>query len=117
MLLIKSEPTLCLPGHRLLLYCGLCGVDGTSCLSRKGGAHPRDGYSFDAERRLQQKAGTQEGYGLRGIRERIELVGGTFHLESQAGRGTQLSVTVTRTGMATPGRWDTQQRVAISEQG
>ncbi len=76
-----------------------------------------NGCGFDAERRLQQKAGTQEGYGLRGIRERIEMVGGTFHLESQAGRGTQLSVTVTRTGMATPGRWDTQQRVAISEQG
>jgi len=76
-----------------------------------------NGCGFDAEHRLQQKAGTQEGYGLRGIRERIELVGGNFHLESQAGRGTQLSVTVTRTGMATPGQRDTQQRVAISEQG
>ena len=59
-----------------------------------------NGCGFDAERRLQQKAGTQEEYGLRGIRERIELVGGTFHLESQSVRGTQLSVTVTRTGSA-----------------
>ena len=72
---------------------------------------------FDAERRLQQKAGTQEEYGLREIRERIELVGGTFHLESQSGRGKQLSVTVTRTGIATHGQRDTQQRLAISEQG
>ena len=76
-----------------------------------------NGCGFDAERRLQQKAGTQEGYGLRGIRERIELVGGNLQLESQAGRGTRLSVTVTRTGIATPGQQDTQQRVAISEQG
>ena len=76
-----------------------------------------NGCGFDAERRLQQKAGTQEGYGLQGIRERIELVGGNLQLESQAGRGTRLSVTVTRTGIATPGQRDTQQRVAISEQG
>ncbi len=76
-----------------------------------------NGCGFDAEQQLQQKAPPEEGFGLRGIRERIELVGGTFHLESQAGRGTQLSVTVTRTGMATPGQRDTQQCVAISERG
>src|SRR2546423_14117877 len=76
-----------------------------------------NGCGFDAERRLLQKAPPEEGFGLRGIRERIELVGGTLQLESQAGRGTQLSVTVTRTGMATPIQQDTQQRVAISEQG
>src|SRR5712691_8942989 len=72
-----------------------------------------NGCGFDAERRLQQKAPPEEGFGLRGIRERIELVGGTFHLESQAGRGTQLSVTVTRIGMATHIQQDTQSRVAI----
>ena len=76
-----------------------------------------NGCGFDSVRRLQQKAGTQEGYGLRGIRGRIELVGGNFHLESQAGRGTQLSVTVISTGMATHIQRDTQPRVAISEQG
>src|SRR5207248_3134481 len=56
-----------------------------------------NGCGFDAEHRLQQKALPEEGFGLRGIRERMELVGGTLQLESQAGRGTQLSVTVTRT--------------------
>lgn len=73
-----------------------------------------NGCGFEAERILQQKAMPLGGYGLRGIRERIELVGGTFHLESQADRGTQLSVTVTRTGMATPLQRDTPQRVVVS---
>jgi signal transduction histidine kinase len=74
-----------------------------------------NGCGFDAEHRLQQKAGTQEGYGLRGIRERIELVGGTFHLESQAGHGTQLLVTVTRTGLATRIQRDMAPRFAVSK--
>ena len=73
-----------------------------------------NGCGFEAERILQQKAMPLGGYGLRGIRERIELVGGTFHLESQADRGTQLSVIVTRTGMATPFQRDTPQRVVVS---
>ena len=73
-----------------------------------------NGCGFDTERRLQQPAKPQEGYGLRGIRERIELVGGNFYLESQAGRGTQLSVTVTRTGIAPHIQRDTPQRVAVS---
>ena len=73
-----------------------------------------NGCGFEAERILQQKAMPLGGYGLRGIRERIELVGGTFHLESQADRGTQLSVTVTRIGMATPLQRDTPQRVVVS---
>ncbi|MFL5662776.1 MAG: sensor histidine kinase [Ktedonobacteraceae bacterium] len=74
-----------------------------------------NGCGFDTERLLQQKAGSQEGYGLRGIRERIELVGGTFHLESQAGSGTQLLVTVTRTGLATRIQRDMPQRVVVSK--
>ena len=75
-----------------------------------------NGCGFDAERGLQQKALPEEGFGLRGIRERIELAGGIFHLESQAGHGTQLSVTVPRTGTATPIQRDTQQRVALRGQ-
>ncbi len=74
-----------------------------------------NGRGFDAERRLRQKTGSQEGYGLRGIQERIALVGGAFHLESQAGSGTRLLVTVTRTGLATPIQKDTPQRVAVSK--
>jgi signal transduction histidine kinase len=74
-----------------------------------------NGCGFDAEHRLQQKAGTQDGYGLQGIRERIELVGGTFHLESQAGSGTRLLVTVARTGLAAHIQRGMSQRVAVSE--
>jgi signal transduction histidine kinase len=74
-----------------------------------------NGCGFDTERRLQQGTRTLEGYGLRGIRERLELVGGTFHLESQAGSGTQLLVTVTRTGLATCIQRDIPQRVAVSK--
>ena len=74
-----------------------------------------NGCGFDTEHRLQQKAGTQEGYGLRGIHERIELVGGTFHLESQVGSGTQLLVTVTRTGLAARIQRDMPQRVIVSK--
>jgi len=74
-----------------------------------------NGRGFDAERRLQLKAVSQERYGLRGIQERIELVGGTFHLESHAGRGTQLLVTVPRTGLAMPILRATPGRVAVSK--
>jgi signal transduction histidine kinase len=74
-----------------------------------------NGRGIDAEHRLQQEARTQEGYGLRGIRERLELVGGTFHLESQAGSGTRLLVTVTRTGLAAHIQRDMPQRVAVSK--
>ena len=74
-----------------------------------------NGCGFDTERRLQQKDGTQEGYGLRGIRERIALVGGTFHLESRPGRGTQLLITVTKTGLATRIQRDMPQRVVVSK--
>lgn len=59
-----------------------------------------NGRGLDAGHGSRQKATPEEGYGLRGIRERLELVGGSLHLESEPGRGTQLSVTVTRTGMA-----------------
>jgi signal transduction histidine kinase len=72
-----------------------------------------NGCGFDAERRLQQKVLPQEGYGLRGIQERIELVGGTFQLESQAGRGTRLLVTVARTGLAMHNQRNAPQRVVV----
>jgi signal transduction histidine kinase len=75
-----------------------------------------NGCGFDAERRLWQKAGSQERYGLQGIRERLELVGGTFHLESRLGRGTQLLVTVTRTGLGTPIQKNTPQGAAVSKE-
>lgn len=52
------------------------------------------GCGFDVRQRLPQSGTPQGAYGLRGIQERVELLGGTFHLESQAGSGTSLLVTV-----------------------
>lgn len=73
-----------------------------------------NGRGFDAGPASQQKAMPEEGYGLRGIRERLELVGGSFYLESQAGSGTHLLVTVTRTGLATLILGDTPQHAGVS---
>lgn len=48
-----------------------------------------DGQGFSTAR-------TPEGYGLRGMRERLELVGGVLRLESAPGRGTRLDVDLPR---------------------
>ena len=73
-----------------------------------------NGCGFDAGGRLQEKGVLQEEYGLWGIRERIELAGGTFQVESQAGSGTQLSVTVPRIGRAAPVHQDELEQVGGS---
>jgi signal transduction histidine kinase len=73
-----------------------------------------DGCGFDAAAWLQHPERLEEGYGLRGMRERLELVGGSFHLQSQPGRGTQLSVTVPGTGMALPVYRDGLPHAAVS---
>jgi signal transduction histidine kinase len=61
-----------------------------------------DGCGFDAEQGLPQLTISQERYGLRGMQERIELVGGSFSLNSQVGDGTHLLVTVARRGPVPP---------------
>jgi signal transduction histidine kinase len=38
------------------------------------------------------------GYGLLGMRERVQLVAGTVHIDSSPGAGTRLTVTVPRGG-------------------
>ncbi len=48
-----------------------------------------DGQGFDAPRVLQSD---QQGLGLLGMQERVELLGGCFELNSTPGRGTQLHV-------------------------
>jgi signal transduction histidine kinase len=42
------------------------------------------------------------GYGLAGMRERLELVGGALRVEAAPGRGTRLTVTVPRSTVDTP---------------
>lgn len=51
-----------------------------------------DGSGFDTAKLYQDSLDKLGGYGLQGIRERLELVGGHFQLESAPGRGTTLKV-------------------------
>jgi PAS domain S-box-containing protein len=51
-----------------------------------------DGKSFQAERVLHAKGGKR--LGLLGMRERVEMIGGTFDVESAPGRGTTIQVEI-----------------------
>ena len=51
-----------------------------------------DGKSFDMERVLQTKG--RKRLGLLGMRERVEMVGGTFCVESAPGKGTTIVVEI-----------------------
>ena len=60
-------------------------------------ARPDDAKGFDQERVLAREAdvGVEGGhFGLRGIQDRVAMLGGTFALESAPGRGTSLTVTL-----------------------
>ncbi|GER87610.1 hypothetical protein KDW_17720 [Dictyobacter vulcani] len=54
-----------------------------------------DGIGFDATTPKKQQPG-QESYGLRGMQERLTLLGGTFQLISAPGQGTRLTALVKR---------------------
>ncbi|MFO7715058.1 sensor histidine kinase [Desulfosarcina sp.] len=49
-----------------------------------------DGRGFDAEEVLSEKD-PLSGYGLTAMRERCEIFGGSFHIESHLGRGTRIN--------------------------
>ena len=51
-----------------------------------------DGKSFSVERQLHAKTGKR--LGLLGMRERVEMVGGTFCVESTPGKGTTIQVAI-----------------------
>ena len=51
-----------------------------------------DGKSFQAERVLHGKGGKR--LGLLGMRERVEMIGGTFGIESAPGQGTTIQVVI-----------------------
>jgi len=56
-----------------------------------------DGRGFDLEQVLAREAdvGVEGGhFGLRGIQDRVTMLGGTFALESTPGQGTSLTVTL-----------------------
>lgn len=52
-----------------------------------------DGRGFDTER-LHDPADGQRGYGLLGMRERVDLLGGTFAVSSRPGEGTRLAIAI-----------------------
>ena len=53
-----------------------------------------NGVGFDAPARLKERG--NRGLGLIGIKERLSALGGTLHIESEPGSGTQLRITVPR---------------------
>jgi signal transduction histidine kinase len=55
-----------------------------------------DGVGFDVAQLSALQPGREGSYGLQGVRERLELVGGTVQVESRPGQGTSLYATVPR---------------------
>ena len=56
-----------------------------------------DGKGFDPELVLAREAdvGVEGGhFGLRGIQDRVAMLGGTFAVQSAPGRGTRLTITL-----------------------
>jgi signal transduction histidine kinase len=57
-----------------------------------------NGRGFDPLGQQHLQPGREGGYGLQGLQERLELVGGSLKVESAPGAGTSLRVTVPRDG-------------------
>jgi signal transduction histidine kinase len=57
-----------------------------------------NGRGFDPLGQQHLQPGREGGYGLQGLQERLELVGGSLKVESVLGAGTSLRVTVPRDG-------------------
>lgn len=51
-----------------------------------------DGIGFDVDSVVSMEG--RKGLGLIGIQERLNVLKGTFHVDSQPGRGTKLSITI-----------------------
>jgi len=50
-----------------------------------------DGEGFDVDKAMSSKGGLR-GFGLLGMKERTELINGTFNIQSQAGGGTKINI-------------------------
>lgn len=57
-----------------------------------------NGRGFDTAKWHQVEPGHHGGYGLRGVQERLKLVGGSIQVESTPGQGTTLRVTLSKNG-------------------
>lgn len=69
-----------------------------------------NGRGFEPETLATLRAGRQGSYGLQGVRERLELVGGRMQLASRPGEGTCLCVTIPRGSLARDGRSSIQSQ-------
>jgi signal transduction histidine kinase len=59
-----------------------------------------DGLGFDLAQLSTLRPGREGSYGLQGVRERLELVGGTVQVKSDPGQGTSLYATVPKDPLA-----------------
>jgi signal transduction histidine kinase len=57
-----------------------------------------NGHGFDAASWQQVEPGRDGGYGLQGLQERLELIGGDLQIESAPDQGTTLRVTIPKNG-------------------
>ena len=93
-------------------YVKLKAIDGSVALSVID-----KGRGFDPAK-LDSRADHGPGFGLFGIRERTDLLGGKFNIDSQPGRGTRITIVMPRTmpseGVAGAGRLD-EEAVPIGE--
>ncbi|HKI52963.1 MAG TPA: sensor histidine kinase, partial [Anaerolineales bacterium] len=61
-----------------------------------------NGIGFDAKQMEELSTQRQGHYGLQGIQERLELVGGEMSIESESGLGTTLTVTIPKGRLSRP---------------
>jgi signal transduction histidine kinase len=61
-----------------------------------------DGNALQAQRAL--LSGASKGLGLLGMRERVEMVGGSFHIEATPGEGTKITARIP-VGKTTERKW------------
>jgi signal transduction histidine kinase len=57
-----------------------------------------NGQGFDPAKWQQAQPGQDSGYGLQGVQERLELIGGSLQVESAPGMGTTLRITLPNNG-------------------
>lgn len=69
-----------------------------------------NGQGFTPETLHNTKDEHERGYGLQGLQERLELVGGSMHLESGPGAGTCLSITIPRSPLVQSSLTDRQPK-------
>jgi len=53
-----------------------------------------DGKGFDVKRYFSSPQVSRKGIGILGMKERVELAGGTFYIDSHPGQGTRISVRI-----------------------